>query len=356
MTTPCVLSKNGDRWNYDRCFHQAERALSQQIAKSYGKEQAAVTASGNNALFYIMMGSAKHFTYVFYGDELYCDTPRQMTDLFKERKVKHIEEFSVLLSIDAIIDQMKSRMGSTDEHVIIVIESCTNPSGHMIDFENLKKIKQTFSNCLIVVDNTWLSSALFNPFDYDADIVYESLSKYNSGGTRIGGVIVFRNETDEITKKIMNKIKSSGLHIEVDVCQHFSSMFANLVTRVEKSSKSTLSIAQQMAKLVDGKKFIDIIYPGLESHIHHERVKKLCKGVFPSVFLVQVIAQSKTKVFKMLEESNIWCATSYGGSKSRCDPYFSPPGRDKVVTLRFACGHNDASEFLNNLLQFLKNL
>lgn len=356
MTTPCVLSKDGNRWNYDRCFHQAERSLSQQIAKSYGKEQAVITTSGNNALFYIMMSLAKHYTWVFYGDELYCDSPRMMNDLIKERKVKHIEEFSVLLSIDTIVDQMKSRIGCTNDHMIIVIESCTNPSGHMIDFENLVKVKQTFPNCTIVVDNTWLSSAFFNPFDYGADIVYESLSKYNSGGTRIGGAIVFRNEADEITKRIMNKIKLSGLHIEVDICQHLSSMFANLVTRIEKSSINTLTIAQQLSKLVDGKKFIDIIYPGLESHTHHERVKKLCKGKFPSVFLIQVVAQSKTKVFKMLEESDIWCATSYGGSRSRCDPYFPPPGKDRLVTLRFACGYNDASEFQKNMLKFLKNL
>lgn len=355
MSTLCVLSKDGSRWNYNRCFHQAERALAQKIAKSYNKQQAVITSSGNNALFYILSTLCKPETMAFYGDELYCDTPRQMKELLKNKQVRHTEEFSVLLSIDAIIDQIQSRLSSTVENIIVVIESCTNPSGHMIDFENLHQLKDTFPNLILVVDNTWLSSAVFNPFDYGADIVYESLSKYNSGGTRIGGAIVFKS--DDIAKRVMNQIKLSGLHIEVDVCNHFSTMFDGLSTRVNSTAPATLRICQNLNKLVNqNSKFVDIIYPGLETHTHHKRVKKLCNAKFPSVFLIQVVARSKSQVFKLLEESNIWCATSYGGSKSRCDPYFSPPDKQKIVTLRFACGVSDVEEFERNLLRFLKSL
>lgn len=351
----CVLSKDGNRWNYDRCFHQAERNFADKFAKSYGKQQAVITTSGNNALFYIMMSLVDHYTVVFYGDEVYCDTPRQMKNLVDTKQVRCAEEFSVLLSVDSIIDQIRSKVNSPLDHVMIVIESCTNPSGHMFDFENLPKLKTTFPNSVVVVDNTWLSSQLFNPFEYGADIVYESLSKYNSGGTRIGGAIVFHS--DAISKRVMNVIKLSGLHIEVDVCQNFSQTFDNLPTRVQKSAPATLRIAQRLTQLVNPKsKFIDIIYPGLDSHPHHERIKKLCKGRFPSVFLVQVIARSKSHVFKLLEDSNIWVATSYGGSKSRCDPYFPPPNNQKIVTLRFACGYADDQQFEQNLLHFLQNL
>ena len=43
-----------------------------------------------------------------------------------------------------------------------------------------------------MVDNTWLTSSVFNPFDFDIDIVVTSLSKYYSAGSCIGGAIIYK--------------------------------------------------------------------------------------------------------------------------------------------------------------------
>lgn len=353
MSNLCVLSRDNDNWwNYDRCFHKEERLLSQDIASAYNQKQAVITTSGNNALYYITNALTNRWTHIFYGDELYCDTPRQLKDLLSNRMVKSLNEFSVLLSIESIAEMIDEKMKSSDprDDVVVIIESCTNPSGHMIDFEKIQQLKQKFPNLLIVVDNTWLSSVSFNPFDFGADIVYESLSKYNSNGTRIGGVIVFKN--DELANKVMYKIKISGLHIEVDVCQHFRQMFQGLRQRVLTSSASTQRVAKTIAKHT---KAIDVIYPGLEKHVHHERVKKLTNGIFPSVFLIQFMARSKNQITNLLNDCGLWCATSYGGTKSRVDPYFRAP-KQKIATLRLALGTTDEKQFELAMIQFLNKI
>jgi cystathionine beta-lyase/cystathionine gamma-synthase len=49
---------------------------------------------------------------------------------------------------------------------VFYIESASNPSGKIPDFEAMFDAVRTSSpNCIIVIDNTWMSPILFNPFD-----------------------------------------------------------------------------------------------------------------------------------------------------------------------------------------------
>ena len=65
----------------------------------------------------------------------------------------------------------------------------------MFDFELLPKLKNNHKNLYTIVDNTWLSIVIFNPFNYSVDVVVGSLTKYVSGGTAIGGIVLM-NETN----------------------------------------------------------------------------------------------------------------------------------------------------------------
>jgi cystathionine beta-lyase/cystathionine gamma-synthase len=63
----------------------------------------------------------------------------------------------------------------------------------MIDTKVIsKRFKELKQNVTIVVDNSWLS-ATYNPLDYNADVLVESLSKYMGGGDLIMGMVTGRN-------------------------------------------------------------------------------------------------------------------------------------------------------------------
>ncbi|MBA58910.1 MAG: O-acetylhomoserine aminocarboxypropyltransferase [Gammaproteobacteria bacterium] len=72
----------------------------------------------------------------------------------------------------------------------IFIETIGNPSNNLIDIEAVAAIAHD-NDIPLIVDNTFASPYLCRPFEYGADIVVHSATKFICGhGTSIGGVIV----------------------------------------------------------------------------------------------------------------------------------------------------------------------
>ena len=72
---------------------------------------------------------------------------------------------------------------------LLYVESIGNPKNNVSDFEAIAKIAHKY-NLPLIIDNT-VSPMIFNPFEYGADIVVYSLTKFIGGhGTSIGGAIV----------------------------------------------------------------------------------------------------------------------------------------------------------------------
>jgi len=77
-----------------------------------------------------------------------------------------------------------------DKTKLVFCESLGNPAGNVCDLEALAARCHHYGVAL-VVDNTVPTPCLCRPFDYGADIVIHSLTKYMGGhGNSIGGIIV----------------------------------------------------------------------------------------------------------------------------------------------------------------------
>jgi O-acetylhomoserine (thiol)-lyase len=80
--------------------------------------------------------------------------------------------------------------GITPKTKAIFIESIANPGGVITDIEAVSKIARK-ANVPLIVDNTLATPYLCKPFDYGADIIVHSLTKFLGGhGNSIGGMIV----------------------------------------------------------------------------------------------------------------------------------------------------------------------
>lgn len=78
-----------------------------------------------------------------------------------------------------------------DEHTrAVFIETIGNPNATLVDIEQVAKVAHAHAVPL-VVDSTFATPYLVRPFEYGADIVVHSATKFIGGhGTAIGGVIV----------------------------------------------------------------------------------------------------------------------------------------------------------------------
>ncbi|HZJ57876.1 MAG TPA: O-acetylhomoserine aminocarboxypropyltransferase/cysteine synthase [Clostridia bacterium] len=87
--------------------------------------------------------------------------------------------------------------GLIDENTrFIYTESIGNPKNNVDDFKALAELAHSHG-IPFIVDNTVTSPYLFRPFEYGADIVVHSLTKYIGGhGTSIGGAIVDSGKFD----------------------------------------------------------------------------------------------------------------------------------------------------------------
>jgi O-acetylhomoserine (thiol)-lyase len=99
-------------------------------------------------------------------------------------------------------ENLDSMAALIDERTKCVFcESIGNPGGNIIDLEKVAEIAHAHGIPLIV-DNTVASPMLCNPFEWGADIIVHSLTKYIGGhGTIIGGIIVDSNNFDWVANK-----------------------------------------------------------------------------------------------------------------------------------------------------------
>ncbi|CAH1671884.1 MULTISPECIES: aminotransferase class I/II-fold pyridoxal phosphate-dependent enzyme [unclassified Chelatococcus] len=169
-------------FSYSRGSNPTTAPLERRIASLEGGTGAVAIGSGQAALLVILM------TLLESGDEylaasiLFGGSLGLMGRLAKRNDVKPI-------FVDADRAENFER-AITPKTKAIIIESIVNPSGEVVDIEAIAKVAQKH-NLPLIVDNTLATPFLIRPFEYGADIVFHSASKFLGGhGQVIGGAIV----------------------------------------------------------------------------------------------------------------------------------------------------------------------
>ncbi|MEY3954231.1 MAG: hypothetical protein RLZZ397_1111 [Pseudomonadota bacterium] len=188
----------------------------------------------------------------------------------------------------------------------IYCESQGNPRGNITDMAALAEIAHRHGIPLIV-DNTVPTPYLCRPFEYGADIVVHSLTKYMGGhGTSVGGAIVdsgkfpwaehkarFKrlNEPDVsyhgvvytealgaaafIGRARVVPLRNMGAAISPFNSFLILQGIETLPLRMERICDNTLAVAQYLEK---HPKVRWVNYAALPSHAHHGLAKKYMKG------------------------------------------------------------------------------
>ncbi|MDE2366992.1 MAG: aminotransferase class I/II-fold pyridoxal phosphate-dependent enzyme [Betaproteobacteria bacterium] len=173
---------------YTRIMNPTNAVLEMRIAEMEGGVGALAVASGMAAITYAIQCITSSGENIVSTSQLYGGTynlfahtfPRQGVDV---RMVSHDDYEGIARSIDE-----KTRA--------VFCESIGNPAGNIVDIEKLADIAHEHGVPLIV-DSTVSTPYLCRPFQFGADIVVHSLTKYIGGhGTTVGGMIVDSGKFD----------------------------------------------------------------------------------------------------------------------------------------------------------------
>ena len=146
---------------------------------------------------------------------------------------------------------------------MIYLESPTNPGLEVLDIAMISAIAKKH-NVILNVDNCFATPIGQTPIDLGADLVVHSATKWIDGQGRVlGGAVLGKKE---LIHEIYLFCRNTGPSLSPFNAWVLSKSLETLEVRMERHSKSALSIAQ---KLEGHPKINFVKYPFLQSHPQH---------------------------------------------------------------------------------------
>jgi O-acetylhomoserine (thiol)-lyase len=175
---------------YSRIMNPTTDVLEKRVAELEGGVGALATASGLSSILYAILNVANAGDEIVAASTLYGGTYELFTVTLKKIGIKVI-----LVNPD---DPENFRKAITDKTKALYGETIGNPRINVLDIEAVAKIAHE-NKIPLIIDNTFASPYLVRPFEYGADIVVHSATKFIGGhGTTLGGIIVDSGNFDWI--------------------------------------------------------------------------------------------------------------------------------------------------------------
>jgi len=171
-----------DGFRYSRISNPTTAVLERRIAALEGGGEAVATATGQAAINYAIVNLADRGGNIVSVPQLYGTTHTLFSHVLARQGIAcRFAAGDDAADVEKLID---------DETRAVFCESIGNPAGNICDIERLADAAHRHGVPLIV-DNTVATPVLLRPFDYGADVVVHSLTKFLGGhGTTLGGIIV----------------------------------------------------------------------------------------------------------------------------------------------------------------------
>lgn len=285
------------------CGHVEEK-----IAALEGGVGAMLTSSGQAATLTAVLTIAKAGDHILCSSTVYGGTFNLMAVTFKRMgiDVTFFEQSGSDEEIEAKIQEnTKAVFG----------ETIANPALTIFDIERFAKLAHKH-HLPLIVDNTFATPCLCKPFEFGADIVVHSTTKYLDGhAVQVGGCVVdsgnfdwagsgrfpeFTTPDDSYHGLVYTKAFGKAAFIvkarvqimrDLGCCQTAQGAFylnlgiETLPLRIVKHSQNALAVAKH---LESHPKIEKVIYPGLESNPDYKLGQKylkdgLCSGVLSLV-------------------------------------------------------------------------
>jgi cystathionine gamma-lyase len=337
-------------YEYSRSDHPTRAALERNLAALEGVDYGLAFASGlaaeNTVLNLLQPGD-----HVVATRDLYGGTYR----LFERVWAKYGIEFSYADGED--IDALRQTFLPNTK--LLWIETPSNPMLTITDLKAACELAHAH-NALVVVDNTFATPYLQRPFEFGADIVVHSTTKYLGGHSDVvGGALCIRDRTVyEQLKFYQNAVGAVPGPLS---CFLVLRGVKTLALRMRQHCENALRIAEYLANHPQVK---TVRYPGLPTHPGHELARRQMNG-FGAIVTMELHGGVE-RAMRFLSSTRLFTlAESLGGVESLlCHPAtmthasIPPEERAKIgitdALIRLSVGVEDVEDLIEDLEQAIQ--
>ena len=287
---------------YTRFTNPTVDVVEKKIADLEGGVAAMCTTSGQMASLMSILNLCNSGDSFISSSSIYGGTVNLFAVTLKKLGIE-----CIFVDVDATEEEINSKIKPNTKAVFA--ETLTNPSLQVLDIEKFANVAHK-NKIPLIVDNTFPTPILCRPFEWGADIVIHSTSKYMDGhALQVGGVIVdsgkfdFTNgkfpeftEPDEsyhgtiytrdyafapyIIKARMQLMRDFGAYPSGHSGFLLNLGLETLALRMERYCKNAMTMAEYF---VSTGMFEEVRYPGLKGDKYYDLAQKYlpngCSGV-----------------------------------------------------------------------------
>lgn len=259
------FSGESDGYIYTRIGNPTIDFLERTVAELEGGYGAIAVSSGMAAVNTIYFGLLNAGDHIISSDAVYGPARVVMETHWSRFGVE-----SAYVNTSSIEEIKKALKPNTK---VLYIETPANPTVGITDLEAATDFAHKH-NLIVVVDNTFCSPYLQNPFDFGVDVVFHSVTKFLNGHADIvAGIVIAK--TEEMYKKLRTIMINLGCNIDPHQAYLIIRGLKTLAIRIDRAQESAMKIAEYLEK---HPKVKWVMYPGLKSHPQYEIAKKQMRG------------------------------------------------------------------------------
>ncbi len=246
---------------YSRFTNPTVSAFQERLAYMEKGERCLAFSSGMAAIMAVGMGLLKAGDHVVCSRGVFGNTVLVFQNYFAK--------FGVETDFVDLIDSAAWEAAIKPNTRFLFLETPSNPLTEIADIAVLADIAHAH-NCLLVVDNCFCTPILQKPFEFGADIVIHSATKYIDGqGRCVGGAVI---ASDEIIEKfIYPYLRTGGATMSPFNAWVFLSVLETLAIRMKAHCDNAFELAKWLEQQPSIAK---VHYPGLTSHAQHDLAKR----------------------------------------------------------------------------------
>lgn len=242
---------------YSRFTNPTVRAFQDRLAALEGAASCVAFGSGMSAILATCLALLKNGDHIVAANGIFGSTVMLFQNI--------LSRFGLDTTFVAATDYDAWERAIRPNTRLLFLETPTNPLTEVADIRRLANVAHAH-DALLVVDNCFCTPALQLPFNFGADIVIHSATKYIDGqGRCVGGAVL--GDAERVGKQVFSVLRTAGPALSPFNAWVFLKGLETLTLRMKAHSANALALARWLESQPGVER---VYYPGLESHPQHQ--------------------------------------------------------------------------------------
>ena len=337
-------------YTYIRTRNPNRDALAELVTYLEGGEASMICGSGMAAISTLMMSILDKGDHILSDQTLYGET----IELFS----REFSRYGIEVSYVDFTDTAKVKEAVRPNTKVLYTEVISNPMITVVDVEAVARLAH-HSEALLVVDNTFTTSAAVKPLELGADISINSLTKFANGHSdAVAGSVTGPAKIIQRAYELQMVLGTAVDPFTAWICQRG---MRTMDLRVQRQMANATELA---AALEANRHVVKVHHPSLPGHPQHQVAKRILKGF--GAMLSFEMPDDRARINEFMRRLNIaHYAMTLGGYRTTLSHpvtsshrHFPEPDLRQIgITpglMRVSVGVEDAGDLIRDFTQALE--